>query len=575
MKTSRTRVAVAGVTTLAAASLSIILVAGPASATTVAVADEVGYRSALTALSSDPTGPHVIEVSADIVLASSDDPLYTGTQPLTINGNGFALDGSGNSSILRVDPPTPVSVALALNNLTVTNGSAPTSGAAVSAPGPVTVVDSTFTNNDSGALASTLSVAVTGSTFEGNDTTTGGGAITTVEAVTVTDSTFTGNSPGAIVAYAFGGGSVLPPVQITGSTFTANTDSAALRVGGNVELTDSSFTDNAGAVFTGPSFLVTPGGSVTATGSTFTGNDAVNNAGAIQAGGAVTVVDSTLSDNSNSSPLGSGGGAVNAGGPVIISRSTLSRNVSPSAEGGAVAAFSSQVRVVDSTFFANASGAGGGGAIRADSVVATNSTFTLNKAVTTSAGGIGGAIGADNAIDLIYSTVVQNEATNGGANLASNFGPVTSYGSVVALPEFGVTNCVIVNPGTFTSNGYNYSDDSSCGFTGTGDTQGGADPRLEALGDFGGPTQTRPPTVTSPLVDAIPVGDCDPGVTTDQRGESRPADGDGDGTSGCDIGAVELATVQVPPSAPGPPPWAPGPPPWAPGPPPWARGPKG
>jgi hypothetical protein len=152
-------------------------------------------------------------------------------------------------------------------------------------------------------------------------------------------------------------------------------------------------------------------------------------------------------------------------------------------------------------------------------------------------------------VTLVYATVVGNSAPT-GANIRAD--ELLRFGSVVTGPLGGGANCQIgASP---VSGGYNYSDDASCAFTGTGDTQNGADPQLLALGDFGGPTQTRPPAVTSPLVDAIPVAACDPTVTTDQRGLARPSDGNDDGTNGCDIGAVELQATPPPtPPTPTPP----------------------
>jgi hypothetical protein len=99
-----------------------------------------------------------------------------------------------------------------------------------------------------------------------------------------------------------------------------------------------------------------------------------------------------------------------------------------------------------------------------------------------------------------------------------------------------------------TSLGYGYSDDASCGLTAATDTQDGPDPQLGELADNGGPTATRLPAVSSPLVNAIPVAACGDGddlagfaVTTDQRGVARPQE------TGCEIGSVELEPVPPPP----------------------------
>src|SRR5262245_51517673 len=45
--------------------------------TTVQVNDEASYRQALIDLSSDASGPHTIDVTADITLTNLGDPTYT------------------------------------------------------------------------------------------------------------------------------------------------------------------------------------------------------------------------------------------------------------------------------------------------------------------------------------------------------------------------------------------------------------------------------------------------------------------------------------------------------------------
>jgi hypothetical protein len=79
-------------------------------------------------------------------------------------------------------------------------------------------------------------------------------------------------------------------------------------------------------------------------------------------------------------------------------------------------------------------------------------------------------------------------------------------------------------------------DDGSCVLTGPGD-QERTDPLLGPLQDNGGPTLTFAPLAGSPAVDQGSPAGC---PATDQRGVSRPRDGDGVGGARCDIGAVEV-----------------------------------
>src|SRR5262249_42871347 len=69
------------------------------------------------------------------------------------------------------------------------------------------------------------------------------------------------------------------------------------------------------------------------------------------------------------------------------------------------------------------------------------------------------------------------------------------------------------------------------------------DPGLGSLANNGGPTQTHLLPIGSPAIDAGPPGGCVDAfgapLTTDQRGRTRPSDGNGDGSTICDIGAVE------------------------------------
>ncbi len=93
--------------------------------------------------------------------------------------------------------------------------------------------------------------------------------------------------------------------------------------------------------------------------------------------------------------------------------------------------------------------------------------------------------------------------------------------------------------------GHNLDTDGSCGFSAAGDISNG-DPNLGPLHNNGGQTTTR---ALLPRSDAIDAGDnaicaADPVNGIDQRGVSRPQDGDGNGSPICDIGAYELQPPQ-------------------------------
>lgn len=73
-----------------------------------------------------------------------------------------------------------------------------------------------------------------------------------------------------------------------------------------------------------------------------------------------------------------------------------------------------------------------------------------------------------------------------------------------------------------------------------GTAQAPLDPKLAFAADQGGSTPTRLPLAGSPAIDLAPAGLCS---GLDQRGAVRPVDGDGDGISGCDAGAVEAGST--------------------------------
>lgn len=154
-----------------------------------------------------------------------------------------------------------------------------------------------------------------------------------------------------------------------------------------------------------------------------------------------------------------------------------------------------------------------------------NSTVSTNSGVGVRASG--GSLG------LTQVTVTGN--TGNGVEVTG--GTVTLRNSIVSGNEG--SECA----GTVGSQGFNVVDDTSCG-PGANDRPN-ADPALGPLAANGGPTSTHAPASTSPAVDLVAQGQCP--VGDDQRRATRPQDGNGDGSSLCDAGALELGQS---PSAP-------------------------
>lgn len=113
---------------------------------------------------------------------------------------------------------------------------------------------------------------------------------------------------------------------------------------------------------------------------------------------------------------------------------------------------------------------------------------------------------------------------------------LTAVGTAIGLST--TAGCRLVGT-TVTSLGFNQVSDGSCDLSGNGGVADAPDPQLASLAANGGPTPTRLPAADSPLIDAIPAGDCIASAPTDQRGDARPSG------PGCDVGVVGLASNQV------------------------------
>jgi hypothetical protein len=199
--------------------------------------------------------------------------------------------------------------------------------------------------------------------------------------------------------------------------------------------------------------------------------------------------------------------------------------------GGALLANGSIVGILNSTFVDNDAEFGGALAAEESIVFLLNDTFTGNSAAE------GGAI--DNVSEMLVTnnTFSGNEAGE-GAGIFTDLGE-TDVNSTILANSLSGGNCANV-----TDDGYNISDDTSCGFSGTS-VDHSTTLNLDPLGlqNNGGPTETVKLESGSQAIDFIPTASCFGPFggpdTTDQRLFTRPDDGE----SFCDAGAYESGAV--------------------------------
>ena len=301
---------------------------------------------------------------------------------------------------------------------------------------------------------------------------------------------------------------------------------------------DSSFLNNTSTHDGG---AIVGGNTVTATGSTFTGNHSDG------AGGAISVQTATINGSTfTNNTADSSGGAISAYN-IQANTSTFTENTAENS-GGALDAYS--VTTDSSTFDMNTST--DGGAIDAYGVQITNSTFVGNS-VTDGGEDLGGAVWAITG-SILQSTFLNNE-TDGGIGEAVFW----------ANPEFTFTlrgnlfigdgtrsQLGVTTDDTFTDLGGNiFSTDiePALGLAQTSTSFNVPASALfvtSALGNNGGPTQTVALSGTSPAIDHVPApGDTDPFVTVDQRGVPRTTLSDS-GAYEYDAPAALAATGLVP-----------------------------
>jgi CSLREA domain-containing protein len=271
-------------------------------------------------------------------------------------------------------------------------------------------------------------------------------------------------------------------------------DGGAILAQGTLTVTDCVFTgnsgDSGGAIFSGPT------GALTISRTSIVQNKTIGGAAAVLSQVALTMTDSTVSENTV------GGGIFIGGGTANIANSTISNNTNQSSGGGLLVTSNVSVTTIVNTTITGNRGFLGGGIMRlAGSLHLRNTIVAGNfNGAGTTPDDINGVVSASSSSNLI--------GVGGSGGLTNG----------VNNNKVGVTN-----------------------------------PGLGGLVDNGGPTRTHRLLPGSPAIDAgdncVLDNTCIPSpgfsLSNDQRGTgfARSVNGDFDGVAKVDIGAYEAQSV--------------------------------
>lgn len=535
-------------------------------------------RDAVNAANNDSGNSDTITfantVTSPIVLGS---PLeLTNPYGMTISGPGaskLTISGGGSSQIFTFSDTEPATTTAryAINGLTLTDGSA--------GDNPGGAIDDVNVNT---GTSLDVPVSLTSDVISHSSSTVWGGGIAITAPLTLNDTKVTGNTAprgGGITAYPAGDelgkyGNLVTLTNhtvVSGNTATGSGPSGdispiaggggILATGDALFVSHSSVTGNTSQT-TGGGIAVASKYGTTITHSTVSGNTAAAGGGVelygfdLEGPGTVhthkyspdDINATTISGNHARYGAGVHVYAMEPGNPVTIDGTTISANHGGAGSFGGGIAFSGRVaapfQLVDSTISGNTAANGGGVSLgdgqnyplieaspsnhQPGSISFDNSTISQNVA-SASGGGIylgeytpSGASSPRSGTAKLVSTIV-------GGNYVAKTRNDLARASTSTAGGFDASFSLIEAPGGVP---LVHNDPIITGKA----------PELGPLADNGGPTETRLPSSTSPVIDQ---GHNSLGLAGDQRGLPRkvqlsaPNAAGGDGT---DIGSVELQT---------------------------------
>ncbi len=397
-------------------------------------------------------------------------------------------------------------VEATVSGLTISNGQSD-SGGGISNAGTLTVIDSALDNNsasNAGGIYNAGTLTVSGSTLDDNGARSSegnGGGIYNGGTMTLTGSALIGN----LITGAGSGGGIYNDgtLTVTDSSVGSNGGGSGGGIANDRTLTLTNSTLNFNNAAAGGGIYNGNAGTLTVTGCTLDGNGVSGGTffqyagfgGGIDNMGTLTVIDSTLSDNSASTSAleygGSGGGIYN-GGTMTLTGSAVNGNTAANDYGGSSFGVLGvgggidnlgELMVTDCAFNRNTTGGAGGnggsggGIYNGGELTITGSALNGNFANDSFGNAVGGGI--DNTttgtLTVIGSTFSDNSAIGSG-NGASvgygggiyNDGTVNVTASVLSgnavTFEFSSGGGGIYNGGTLTVTGSTLNDNSAANF---------------------------------------------------------------------------------------------------------------
>ncbi len=323
-----------------------------------------------------------------------------------------------------------------------------------------------------------------------------------------------------------GPGSALLTVQrdSAAANFSVFQNAATATISG-MTISGGTGTDNGSGFPTGGGIYNFSNSTLTLIDVTISGNTATGGGGIYNSSNAtLTLINSTVSGNAASGAgASSGGGIRNAGGTLIMTDSTVSGNQAVF-QGGGIQNNTGILTLTNSTVSGNtaAADAGGGGGIYNDnSLTVTNSTVSGNTAAGSGGGIYNGKLSTSGTATLTNVTITNNRSDSNDSGGEPGGGIFRK--STTAVTAITLTNTLVA--GNFRGSGVTPDDisgtmnttTSSFNLIGDGDASGltngnngnqvgtsasPIDPKVNALGNYGGPTQTHLLLPGSPAIDA-------------------------------------------------------------------------